>query len=162
METRTVNPIIYELNAIANTAWSNPKQQAFFEQQAKDAKAVDVVPVKDVFTDAEIQLIKTVIEPKQGKCYRNAALLSELFPDRCKYVEGYGWHKFIKIEHAFNRVGDKYVDITWELALGEDVAKMYYASLIEATSDEVISDIEAHGNTTGDYYLHNYIKNHIN
>lgn len=151
------NPIIRELNAIAQMQW-HPVQGAYFRQQAQDAKPVEVSSVSSVFSPAELRLIKTVIKPKQGQCYRNAALLTELFPDKCRYVEGYGWNRILKVEHAFNRVGDKYVDITWELVLGEDVTAIPYVSLIEASRDEVIEDIAAHGNTTGDYYLHDYLK----
>lgn len=64
------------------------------------------------------------------------------------------------VDHAINRVGDKYVDVTWELCLKLDVSSQPYAALIEASRDEVLADIEAHNNTTGNYYLHNYLKTH--
>lgn len=157
MDMEQENPIIRELNAIAQMQWY-PAQQAFFLKQARDARPVQVSSVFSVFSPAELRLIKTIIKPKKGQCYRNAALLTELFPDKCKYVEGFGWNRILKVEHAFNRVGDKYVDITWELVLGEDVTAIPYVALIEASRDEVLEDICAHDNTTGDYYLHNYLK----
>ncbi len=152
------NPIIEELNALSKFKWGNEVQQQFFSQQAADAVSVEVSSVKSVFTPAEIRLIKSAVKPKKGQCYRNAALLTELFPDRCKYVEGFGWNRILKVEHAFNRVGDKYVDITWELVLGEDVTAIPYVSLIEASRDEVLEDIYAHNNITGDYYRHKLIE----
>lgn len=157
MDMEQDNPIIRELNAIAQMQWY-PAQAAFFSKQAQDAKPVQVSSVFSVFSPAELRLIKTAIKPKKGQCYRNAALLTELFPDKCKYVEGFSWNRILKVEHAFNRVGDKYVDITWELVLGEDVTAIPYVALIEASRDEVLEDICAHDNTTGDYYLHNYLK----
>lgn len=148
------NPIIGELTALSEFRWGNKLQRQFFSQQAADAVSVEVSSVKSVFTPAEIRLIKSAVKPKKGQCYRNAVLLTELFPDRCKYVEGFGWSRILRVEHAFNRVGDKYVDITWELALGEDVTAIPYVSLIEASRDEVLEDIFAHDNFTGGYYRH--------
>ena len=159
MDDKTKNPIIYELNAMAQLTYADGKQNAYFNQQAQDAKEVEVSSVFDVFTADEVLTILRVVEPKKRQCYRNSALMTELFPDRCKYVEGYGWNGIFKVEHAFNRVGDKYIDITWELALGEDVSKLPYVALIEADRDEIISDIQAHDNTTGDYYLRTFLKN---
>ena len=42
-----------------------------------------------------------------------------------RYVEGKTL-AIIPIEHAFNRVGDKYVDITFELALNNDPTQYEY------------------------------------
>lgn len=64
----------------------------------------------------EIELIRRVVRPEVKGCYRNAHLLTLLFPDRVRYVEG-KTHTVIPIDHAFNRVGDKYIDITFEFAL---------------------------------------------
>lgn len=151
------NPIIEELQAFASMNW-NAKQKAYFERMAADAKPVQCVSVRDVFTADEIRQIKRVLRPKKHQCYRNAALLTELFPGRVKYVEGFGWNRIVKVEHAFNRVGDKYIDITWEMVLNEDVTTYPYAALIEAECDEILADIQAHDNTTGDYYIHKYIE----
>lgn len=151
------NPIIEELRAMTRLGFTG-KQQAFHEKLVADAMPVQCVSVRDVFTAEEIRIIKRVLCPKKRQCYRNAALLTELFPDRAIYVEGFGWNGIAKVNHAFNRVGDKYIDITWEMALNEDVTPMPYVSLIEATRDEILADIQAHGNTTGDYYLHKYIE----
>lgn len=151
------NPIIEELQAFAGMN-CNAKQKAYFERMAADAKPVQCVSVRDVFTADEIRQIKRVLRPKKHQCYRNAALLTELFPGRVKYVEGFGWNRIVKVEHAFNRVGDKYIDITWEMVLNEDVTTYPYAALIESERDEILADIQAHDNTTGDYYIHKYIE----
>ena len=154
------NPIIKELEEFSKLRIGNELQQAYFEQLYKDAKPVKCVPLAEVFTPAEIRIIKKVLRPKKHQCYRNSALMTELFPERCKYVEGFGWNTMSRVEHAINRVGDKYVDVTWELCLKLDVSSQPYAALIEASRDEVLADIEAHNNTTGNYYLHNYLKTH--
>jgi hypothetical protein len=50
-------------------------------------------------------------------CYlQNPKFPTWVFPDRVQYVEG-KTNAFIPIGHAFNRVGDKYIDITFEFAL---------------------------------------------
>lgn len=154
------NQIIRDLEEFSNLRIGNERQQAYIEQVLKDAKSVKCVPLAEVFTQAEIRTIKKVLRPKKYQCYRNSALMTELFPERCKYVEGFGWNTISRVEHAINRVGDKYVDVTWELCLKLDVSSQPYVSLIEASRDEVIADIEAHDNTTGEYYLHNYLKTH--
>lgn len=153
----TNNPIIVELQAMTRLGFQG-KQQAYYERMAADAKPVQCVSVRDVFTADEICQIKRVLRPKKHQCYRNAALLTELFPGRVKYVEGFGWNRSVKVEHAFNRVGDKYIDITWEMVLNEDVTTYPYAALIEAERDEILADIQAHDNMTGDYYIHKYIE----
>lgn len=159
MDNKTKNPIIRDLKELSNLRIGNELQQAYIEQVLKDAKPIKCVPLDEVFTPAEIRTIKKVLRPKKHQCYLNSALMTELFPDKCKYVEGYGWNGIFKVEHAFNRVGNKYIDITWELALGYDVLKLPYVALIEADRDEIISDIQAHDNITGDYYLHTFLKN---
>lgn len=48
------NPIIEELQAFAGMNW-NAKQKAYFERMAADAKPVQCVSVRDVFTADEIR-----------------------------------------------------------------------------------------------------------
>lgn len=151
------NPIIEELKIWAG--FGLPYMQAEYAKKVlADAKPVQCVSVWDVFTPGEIQTIRRILRPKKGECYRNAALLTELFPKRVKYVEGYGWGEIVKVEHAFNMVDGKYIDITWELALRMDVSKIPYVSLIEAKRDDLWADIFAHDNTYGGYYIHKYIE----
>lgn len=151
------NPIIEELKQYLKLPFPE-HQLAFMRQRLNDAKPVKCVPIKEVFTPKEIQAIKSRINPKAKECYKNALLLSCMFPDKCKYVEGYAWAICTGTEHGFNRVGDQYVDITFELALNEDVTPLPYVSLIEANAIDVLLDVEEHNNTTGEYYQHKYIE----
>ena len=82
------------------------------------AKRVEIVRAADVFSDYELKIIRDVLKPQKQQCYRNAHLLCQLFPERVRYCEG-KTNAFIPIDHAFNRVGDKYVDITFEFALND-------------------------------------------
>ena len=106
------------------------RQRKYFADTIDVAKRVEVVPAADVFNEREIELIRRVVRPEVKGCYRNAHLLTLLFPDRVRYVEG-KTHTVIPIDHAFNRVGDKYIDITFEFALELDPTQYEYVAFGE-------------------------------
>ena len=114
------------------TLTQGQKQSDFFAQKLKDGKIVTCVPLCEVFDAKEIDVIKQVVRPEKRMCFKNAHMLTCLFPDRVKYVEGEVTicGGGIGIEHAWNLVdGEHYVDLTFELALGEDVTKEGYVAL---------------------------------
>ena len=74
--------------------------------------------------------IRHVIKPKPKECYRNSHLLCEAFPERILYCEG-KTNVPIPIDHAFNKVGDAYIDITFELALHENPSIYEYVTFGE-------------------------------
>lgn len=114
------------------TLTQGQKQSDFFAQKLKDGKIVTCVPLCDVFDAKEIDVIKQVVRPEKRMCFKNAHMLTSLFHDRVKYVEGEVTicGGGIGIEHAWNLVdGEHYVDLTFELALGEDVTKEGYVML---------------------------------
>ena len=114
------------------TLTQGQKQSDFFAQKLKDGKIVTCVRLEDVFSEEEIEVIKQVVRPEKRMCFKNAHILTSLFPDRVKYVEGEVTicGGGIGIEHAWNLVdGEHYVDLTFELALGEDVTKEGYVML---------------------------------
>ncbi len=100
-------------------------QQEYYKQALKDANSVDIVPLSEVFTPDEIVEIKKRIHPKPKCCYENAYKLCDRFEYEgnhdIKYCEGYLNMKGLPIEHAFNKVDGKYVDITIELALHRNI-----------------------------------------
>lgn len=108
--------IIEEMRAFLQLGL-NPKQRQYFADTIAVAKRVEIVRAADVFDEREIELIRRTVRPVVKECYKNAHLLTLLFPDRVQYVEG-KTNVFIPIDHAFNRVGNKYIDITFEFALG--------------------------------------------
>ena len=114
------------------TLTQGQKQSDFFAQKLKDGKIVTCVRLDDVFSKEEIELIKMAVRPEKRMCFKNAHILTSLFPDRVKDVEGEVTicGGGIGIEHAWNLVdGEHYVDLTFELALGEDVTKEGYVML---------------------------------
>lgn len=62
---------------------------------------------------------------KQGYCYRNAINTIKEYSKDILYVEGYSFYDGILIPHAWNKIGDKYFDVTAE-AWFECVTKYPY------------------------------------
>lgn len=150
--------IIDELKQIATLL--SGKQREAYDEMITDAKEVEVVPISEVFTDQEINLIKKAVKPKQHECYKNAYQLAMLFPDKVKYCEGKMTvaNKLVGIEHAWNRVGNKYIDITMELVLGHDMTKYgeEYVSLGDWGSKELLDISQRMGFYGGVY---GFVKN---
>ena len=113
---------------------------ALYRQKVIDANSVDIVSLSEVFSPEEIKVIKKYIRPKAKMCYKNAYMLCDYFDGDghdVRYVEGYLNMRGLPIEHAFNYVDGKYVDITMELALGKDMEEDSYISIGEFSTDEV-------------------------
>lgn len=161
MET---NKIIEELNAVALLDW-NPEQKAYFVQRAKDARPVQCDRMRDVFTPEQMAYIRRCYSTRQKQCYKNAtdlvslaAMAKGMFPEPLKYVEGYAYScGLLPIEHAFVKVGDKYIDPTFERALHLDVRKEMYASLIELDWPEM-ARLQAETGYYGELYRYAYLK----
>lgn len=133
------------------------KQKEYYTELLRNIKPVKVVPLKDVFTEEEIRRIKQ-IDIQQNECYRNSYLLTALFPGRVMYVEGKVLpENLITIDHAFNRVGDVYVDITFELVLKLDVTRQQYASIAEYDL-HTLSRITSATGYWGDCYKYEWIR----
>ena len=105
--------IIDMLNFFAKN--SSGYQKDLFMKKAKDANSVDVVPLSEVFTKKEIAEIKKRVRPIPKSCYENAWKLCDRFEyegnHEILYCEGYMNFKGLPIEHAFNKVDGKYVDV---------------------------------------------------
>lgn len=157
MNINKENSLIVELRTLAKLIGEEGRQAEFYRQMLKDAKSIEVVRLSEVFTDAEIKTIKRIVDPKVKGCYRNAALFSRLYPE-VKYVEGkMTCCGMFGIEHAWNKVGDKYVDITMELALNRDPTEEEYIALGEYDQETVV-DISRETDFFGSVYPILYIK----
>ena len=112
----------------------------YYGQKIKDGHDAVCVPLLDVFTKAEVKQIMTYVRPEQKMCFMNAYRLANLFQQRVKYVEGEVTilNGGIGIEHAWNLVdGEHDVDLTFEVALGEDVRKEAYVAIGEYDVDTI-------------------------
>lgn len=160
MET---NLIIEDLRAKASLDW-NPEQKAWFEQQANDARPVQCVRMRDAFSDGELYIIFDQLHyrTQQKMCYKNAAELVRIIRNigtlpPVKYVEGYAYCcDLLPIEHAFVKVGDKYIDPTFERALHRDVRKELYAACIELDF-ETMAKYQLETGFYGELYVYDYM-----
>lgn len=160
MET---NRIIEELRAKASFDW-NPEQKAWFEQQANDARPVQCVRMRDAFTPEQLELLKRWrYRTQQKMCYRNAAELVRLIEMDCRftgpirYVEGFAYaYGLLPIEHAFVKVGNLYVDPTFERALHRDVRKELYAACIEL-DPLTMAQYQLETGFYGELYVYDYM-----
>ena len=141
-------------------------QAELFKQKAEDADSIDIVPLNEVFTEQEIQEIKRRLRPQPKMCYENAYKLMDRFSydsnHEIEYVEGYINMKGFPIEHAFNKVDGKYVDITIELALGKDPTEDTYVKIGEFDLDtvrEILLQNQYYGQIYETIFLNKYKEN---
>src|SRR5574344_882359 len=153
------NFIISQIRQIASM--TSGRQKEFFNFKLEHAKEVAVVSIRDVFTDEEIERIKREVKPKIKQCFRNAILMTQYFPD-VVYVEGeLGIMGVIGTEHAFNRKGDTYFDVTMEMCLGKDVTKESYVSILEEDNKDALTQFIM-DTKTYDAYIPYYYQNFNN
>lgn len=94
------------------------KQKEYYDRMIKDARLVKIYRLQEIFSDEEIECIKLKYKPEIKACYKNATLFSTLcLSYNVEYVEGFIDVQGLLVEHAWNKIDDKYVDITLELAL---------------------------------------------
>lgn len=132
------------------------RQKSFYEKMIDDARVVHISPLEEVFSKSEISKIKKYVNPKKKECYKNATSLLSLFPEKhIKYVEGFFTCYGIPLEHAFNKVGDKYVDITASLLLNVSKDEEYVAlgEWEEKAVWEVLVKTGCYGNIWREKYI---------
>ena len=121
--------------------------------------------LNEICTDADL-IVEAALEVMDIKkeCFKNAATLVDLahfykMGADVRYVEGLALDPAlpISIEHAWVRVGGKYIDPTAERCLKADVTKWEYVALIEKDWKgmvEVLTETEYYG----DVYRYEFIK----
>lgn len=123
----------YDYYDMEISACEGSKRAEFIQSIKADLKPCKVVSIRELFNDLQIDAMRTLVEQKQ--CFKNAFQIADVirhWDGSIKYVEGRVLvANFLPIEHAWNKVGDKYFDATFELALGYDVTKESYAMLQE-------------------------------
>ena len=130
-------------------------QQYLFDKKAKDADSVEISPLSEVFSPEEIEEIKKRVHPQPKMCYENAWKLMDRFyyegNHEITYCEGYINMKGLPIEHAFNKVDGKYVDVTIELALKKNPKEDTYI-VIGEFDEEQVRDILLENGFYGNIY----------
>jgi hypothetical protein len=91
-----------------------------------------------------------------NNCYGNARAFKKLLESeralKIKYVKGY-LYGAVPLLHAFNKVNEKYVDITLEFAvqtLDPTPASETHYSVIELTAQELVDCVQKYGGITED------------
>lgn len=165
------NPILEYLRCLAGFEL-NEQQRAYHAQRLQDARPVRCSLMRDVFGPEQSSFLRVSYRPKIRECYKNASEFlrlttppggaSWLFPQPIKYVEGIVYSKAapIPIEHAFVKIGKKYIDPTFELALKEDPRDCLYVSLIELDRNEMTL-LQAETGHYGDLYGYKWAKEHF-
>lgn len=153
--------IIKELCQLAEIM--HGKQKAYYERMLADATPVRITPLSEVFDEETIRMIKEAIDPQSKQCYQNATMLCEMFKGIVSYVEGrYTVCGLFSTEHAWNKIEDKYIDITAELALGRtNPNEEEYVVLGEYDDNEVLSyciQSKVYGGIYERKFLENYGK----
>ena len=136
----------------------NKNQKRYYRELLQNAKPVQIVSAFEVLEDYEIEYIRHVIKPKEKECYRNSHLLCDAFPDKILYCEGRA-NVPIPIDHAFNRVGDVYIDITFEFALHETPSTYEYVTFGEYDA-ATINRIERQTGYFGGIYRYLYCESY--
>lgn len=135
-----------------------PQQEKWFQDYLNSMHEVEVVSIKEVLSEDELQMLSECVEFKKKECYRNAHLLTMMFPEECQYVEGKVMLDVgLSIDHAWNKIRGKYVDVTFELVLGDDVTKTQYAAVGEYDW-LTIHDVTTETGVYGEIYRELYIK----
>lgn len=165
------NPINEFLQGLARLEL-NEQQRAYHAQRLQDARPVCCSLMRDVLTPEQGKYLWSAYRPKIRQCYKNASEFlrlttkpggaSWLFTEPILYVEGivYSDAVPVPIEHAFVKIGDKYIDPTFERALKEDPRDCLYVSLVELDRAEMML-LQAETGHYGDLYGYKFAKEHF-
>lgn len=128
-----------------------------------DIKEVTCKPIREVLSDEEWRLLeqRTIMGLQMKECYSNSLNVAQTLSairDNVRYVEGYSLvANVLPIVHAWVKVGEDYIDPTFELVLKKDVTKETYAALGEYTYDYALSRMAEWG-TYGDVYIQDNLR----
>ena len=104
-------------------------QQKYFKRRLECLEKVRVVPMNRLFDGWTIDHLRRFGDFRKKECYSNALHTAELLEHidevslmgkvvkkpEVKYVEGYLLTLGLPIDHAFNKIGDWYFDVTMDL-----------------------------------------------
>ena len=137
--------LITYLEQLSNMMKDNPQQKAFFDWEKNNAKQVKIVSTTEIrfkYPKIDEYLKQEDNQPEIKQCYSNAAKLATNV-EGVEYVEGMISMMGIPIDHAWNKIGNEYFDITKDIALSDATIP----------NDEYLSIIELDAETTLEYML---------
>ena len=122
-------------------------QTDLYQKRLENLQDVEVVPLSQVLTPTELDMVRSCNFVAK-ECYKNAMIFSYLFPRESLYIEGYVTGQgLFPIDHAWNKIRGKYVDVTMELVLDRSLEDQVYQSVGAYTYDRAIKA----ANETGYY-----------
>lgn len=116
-------------------------QKEYYKKRLDCLNRVPMHSVHELFDKETADLLKRLGRFKKKECYANALHASEIIQSmgevyilgekvenpEVKYVEGYVLVFGIPIDHAFNRIGDHWFDVTMDFALGDKEVSPHYS-----------------------------------
>lgn len=137
--------------------------EEMLDLELADIKEVLCKPIREVLSDEEYQRLdqRTILGLQMKECYSNSLHVAQALSairDDVRYVEGYALAaNVLPIPHAWVKVGEDYIDPTFELVLKKDVRVETYAALGEYTYDYALSRMAEWG-TYGDVYMQDNLR----
>ena len=123
------NYMIEAMKAVSQLC-GDTAQGRFYKTKADKAKPIHLTSVKELFSEEELKELLRDVKPKIHGCFKTAQRLSMFHG--FEYVEGeWGVGGGLGIEHAFNRKGDKYFDLTSEIVLEKNIEEEEFVSIAE-------------------------------
>ena len=139
---------------------SSGSQKEYFSVLASIIKEIRVSKLADVFTKDQIDEIRRKVKLQLKQCYRNAQIFASLF-NQVQYSEcRLDVEDILSVDHAINKVGDKYVDVTLELCLKENPEHHKY-TLIKDFDFDLVRKAQQETRAYSNVYDTLYRLNHI-
>lgn len=127
--------MIEAIRAIAKLC-GDTEQGRFYKAKAEQAKTIHLTSVRELFSEEELKGLLKDVKPQVHGCFQTAQRLAMFHG--FKYVEGeWGVGGGLGIEHAFNRKGDKYFDLTSEVVLEKNIEDEEFISIAEFSTEFV-------------------------
>jgi hypothetical protein len=126
------------ITSILKITKGNKAQSDFYEWMLKNTKQIKLTPIDKI---PELKGIRDMISPEKKMCYMNASKVVMDFNNKIEYVEGQRYVFGIPVEHAWNKIGDKYFDVTEEIALGGTRMNDEYYSIVELSYTQLLKHL---------------------
>jgi len=119
------------------------KQKEYWEWKVQNAKLLKHVKTNEIrrdYPDIDYYLKHHEYDVNFKECFRNAGNMC-INVKNVKYVEGEISYKGIPLDHAWNKIDDKYFDITKDILFPKNSDYAEYVSIIEMNKEEYIKFI---------------------
>jgi len=114
-------------------------QKNLAKEKLNVMKVVKVKKVSDAINPQAAEIIKEKVRPEKKNCYANSLHAAEFLREYdVRYCEGWLLLHGFPIEHAFNKVGDEYFDVTEEFALNGNPEEYTYVVLDDWDPDTAL------------------------